>query len=296
VRAAVSAAVAAAVSLALLVTASAATPAEDLERARQSFRSGDFQTALPLLNFLLYPTPRLARSDDLLEAHVLLGACGFETGDRAVAKREFEQALYLSAELTLEPLLFSVGAMRFFDDTKQALEERTRRNAEKRALAEERERLRKYRASLIVYEVRPFYVNFVPFAAGQFQNGQRTKGVLFSTSQAAAFAASAGIWVYLVSQYGYNGRVPPEDASNVRLLQQMEIGAGAAFWVLYSWGVVDALLHYKPRAQIQGDDSLLPEDLRDLEKPKSKKSVSPRSWIGPLATPGGLGLGMGTEF
>ena len=289
-----------------------ATPAEDLERARQTFRAGDFQAAQPLLSFLLYPTPRLARSDDLLEAHVLLGACGFETGDRVVARREFEQALYLSAELTLERLLFSDGAVRFFEDTKAALQERQRRNAEKRALAEERDRLRKYRESLIVYEVRPFYVNFVPFGAGQFQNGNRTRGLLFATSQAAAFAASAGIWIYLVNQYGFNGRVPTEEAESARLLQQLEIGAGAAFWAFYSWGVVDALLHYKPRAQVEGDDSLLPEDLRKLDGRTPRRSTTPaasavrrasprrepekRSWFGPAPVPGGVVLGLGTEF
>ncbi|MEZ4359709.1 MAG: hypothetical protein R3B48_05975 [Kofleriaceae bacterium] len=294
--------VAAAVSLALALprAARAATPAEELELARQSFRAGDCQTAQPLLSYLLYPTPRLARSDDLLEAHVLLGACGVETGDRASARREFEQALYLSGDLTLEPLLFSAEAVSFFDDIKASLEERKRRNAEKRALAEERERLRRYRESLIVYEVRPFYVNFVPFGAGQFQNGQRTKGLVFSTSQALAFAASAGIWVYLVGQYGYNGRVPTDDASDVRLLQQLEIGAGVAFWGLYSWSVVDALLNYQPRAQVEveGDDSLLPEELRSLEPParKKRKAPEPRSWLGPQPTSGGLIFGMGTEF
>ncbi len=280
--------------------AAAATPAEDLERARQSFRAGDFQTALPLLNLLLYPNPRLARSEDLLEAHVLLGACGFETGDRSIARREFEHALYLAADSALDPMLFSSDAVRFFEDTRTALEERKRRNDEKRALAAERERLFKYRESLIVYEVRPFYVNFVPFGAGQFQNGERAKGLLFSTAQALTFAASAGIWVYLVSQYGYNGRVPPEDAENVRLLQQLQIATGATFWGVYSWSVVDSLLHYKPRAQVQGDDSLLPQELRELDdantKKKKKKSPSPRSWLGPAPTPGGVILGLGGEF
>ncbi len=285
------------------IPAAAATPAEDLERARQTFRAGDFQTAAPLLNFLLYPTPRLARSDDLLEAHVLLGACAFETGDRGIARREFEQALYLAADSSLDPSLFSADAVRFFEDIRTALDERKRRNAEKRALAEERERLLRYRESLVVYEVRPFYVNFVPFGAGQFQNGETTKGLLFATAQAITFAASAGIWTYLVSQYGYNGRIPPEDAEQVRLLQQIQIGTGAAFWAIYSGGVVDSLLHYKPRAQVEGDDSLLPEDLREINsKAKSKSTKNkkqepgPRSWFGPSPTPGGLVLGLGGEF
>ena len=110
-------------------------------------------------------------------------------------------------------------------------------------------------------------------------------------------------------QYGYNGRVPPEDAENVRLMQQLEIGAGIAFWSIYSWSVVDSLLHYKPRAQVEGDDSLMPEELRDLEsdqkakseksekaKAKSRKSPSPRSWLGPAPAPGGVVLGLGGEF
>lgn len=248
------------VLLSLLVARApaSAAPADELVTARQHFRASDFVAALPTLNFLLYPTPRLANTDDLIEAHTLLGACSFATGDRATATREFEQALFLSNDVNLDPLLFSTETIRHFDQTKAALAARNLRDAETRALAEERERLRKYRESLIVYEVRSYYVNFVPFGAGQFQNRQVGKGIFFAGTQLATGGTSLGIWLYLVGKYGYGGRVPPEDASFARRLQQIEIGTGAAFLGLMAWGVVDSLVKYQPRVQVSSDDTLMP--------------------------------------
>jgi len=229
-RAALIAATAATLVLTATTARAAATPSEDLDRARDAFRRGDYQSAIPLLNYLLYPTPRLAQSQDLVEAHVLLGVCAFESGDRKTATREFEEALFLQSDLALEGnALFSRAAVAFFEETKNAAEERGRRDAERRSLAEERERLRRYKESLIVYEVRPYYVNFIPFGAGQFQNGQRGKGIAFASAEAATGALSAGIWLYLVGEYGFGGRVPPgADAEFVRTLEQIEVGAGIA--------------------------------------------------------------------
>ena len=55
------------------------------------------------------------------------------------------------------------------------------------------------------------YVNFIPFGAGQLQNGGRGKGFGFAIAEGVTGAASAGIWLYLVDRYP-DGRVPPEDA------------------------------------------------------------------------------------
>jgi len=240
------------------VAPATAAPADELINARQQFRAGNFAAALPPLNFLLYPTPRLAKSDDLVEAHTLLGACSYETGDRATATREFEQALFLSSDVALDPLLFSSEAIRHFDQTKANLVARKLRDAEARALAEERERLRKYRESLIVYEVRSYYVNFVPFGAGQFQNRKIAKGVFFAGTQLVTGGTSLGIWLYLAGKYGYGGRVPTEDFKLVQTLQGVEIATGAACLGLMAWGVIDSLVQYQPRVQVSGDDSLMP--------------------------------------
>jgi hypothetical protein len=288
----------------------AATPAEDLARARDAFRRGDCQTAIPLLNILLYPTPRLAQTSDLVEAHVLFGACAFESGDRPTATREFEEALFLQSDLSIDGnALFSRRTIDFFGEIRGAVEERRKRDAERRALAEERERLRRYRESLIVYEVRPYYVNFIPFGAGQFQNGDRGKGLAFAASQATTGALSAGIWLYLVGEYGIGGTVPDDEIERARLLQQIEIGAGVACLGLVAWGVVDSLLNYKPRVQVEGDDSLLPsggaprtddgDDDDDGTRKRSRQPAIERPSslrLSPVPVPGGAAAILSWDF
>ena len=259
----------------------AATPADDLQRARDSFRQGDFVAAIPLLTYLLYPTPHLARASDLIEAHVLLAVCAFETGDRTTASREFEEALYLQGDLTLETVLFSTAAVRYFEEQKAIITERNRLNTERRRIAEENERYKALLASIVVIETRPYYINFVPFGAGQFQNGQPRKGIAFAAGQGVTGAVSAGIWLYLWGTYGFNGKVPKDDANFVRRLEEIEIGTGIACLGLVAYGIVDSLLNYRPSVQRKADESNLPPELRRKPEP----STPPRR--GPTPKPEG---------
>lgn len=275
-----------------------ATPATELERARQSFSSRDWQTAIPVLTALLYPVLQLVRQEDVVEAHVLLGAAHFETQNRKRAQEEFEKALQLEPDRSLNTLRFSDGAIRMFDDTKAELRARLERDAEKKAVAERLAAVEAYKKSLVVLEARPYYVNFIPFGAGQFQNKQRKKGMLFAAGQLLTGGASAGIFLYLASTYGLDAKVPREDSERIRRLQQIEIGTGVAFIGLYAWGVVDAMLHHKAHAQIKGDDSLLPDDLRELRTPPKPKrtSLRDRLRLGPILMPnGGAGIGLSLE-
>ena len=295
-----------ALALALVLIApvpeAAASPRQDLDLARQSFRQHDYDSARKLATFLLYPDEKLAMPDDLVEAHVILGASNFETGHNAEAKLEFEKALQIQPEKSLTDLLFSEGAIRLFDHTKAELVEREERDAQLRRLVDERERIRKYKESLVFVEKRSFIINFAPFGAGQFQNKQPTRGLLFAVGEGLTGATSVTAFLYLAGKYGLNAKVPRLDGPGVRQLQQVEIGTGIAFFAIYAWGVVDALLHYKPTVQIEGDDSLLPL-LRDLpsDKPPAK-SRRPRKtsfldhWrVGPLIARDTAGLGLTWE-
>jgi tetratricopeptide (TPR) repeat protein len=289
----------AAVAVAALVAAgagrAAASPSQDLERARQAFREHDYESAARLATYLLYPEERLALPIDLVEAHVILGASNFEIGHRTEAKHEFEKALQMQPEKVLTDMLFTDGAIRLFDETKADIEARARRDAELRKIADERERIRKYRESLVVVERRSFGVNFVPFGAGQFQNKQPTRGLLFAAGEGLTGGLSIGIFIYLSGRYGLNASIPLADGPGVRQLQQIEIGAGIAFFAIYALGVVDSLLHYKPRVQIEGDDSLLPlpPDVPDTRKPRpARTSLRNRIHLAPIAAPRGAGIGL----
>jgi hypothetical protein len=87
--------------------------------------------------------------------------------------------------------------------------------------------------------------------------------------------------------------VPAVDVPTVRQLEQIEIGAGIAFFAIYALGVVDSLLHYKPRVQIEGDDSLLPLPPDVPAKPRAgKTSLLDRIHLAPIAVRGGAGIGL----
>lgn len=288
------------VVLALGGAIASASPAQDLERARQSFRQHDYDAAMKLATYLLYPDEKLALPTDLVEAHVILGASNFETGHRAEARSEFEKALQIQPDRSLTDLLFSEGAIRLFDQTKADIEARAERDAQLRKLADERERIRRYKESFVVVEKHSFGINFAPFGAGQFQNKQPVRGVLFAAGQGLTGGISAGVFLYLAGKYGLNAKVPVVEGPRVRRLQQIEIGTGIAFFAIYAWGVVDALLHYKPSVQIEGDDSLLPP-LRDLPAdklhrlPAKKTSLVDRVRLRPMISPDTAGIGLTWE-
>lgn len=288
-----------------LATPAHASPTQDLDRARHSFREHDYDAAIRLTTYLLYPDEKLAAPADLVEAHVILGASNFETGRRVEAKAEFEKALQIQPDKSLTDKLFSEGAIRLFDETKADITARAERDAQLRKLAEERERLRKFRDSLVFVEKRSFIVNFAPFGAGQFQNKQPVRGILFAGGQGLTAGASVGTYIYLAGKYGFGGRVPLAEAQRARRLQQIQVGTGIAFYAVYAWSVVDALMHYKPTVRIEGDDSLLPQLTPDKDRqrneparprpPVKKSSLFERMRVQPMLTPDSAGIGLAWE-
>jgi len=278
-----------------------AAPALELDRGRDSFKRGDWQSAIEVINLLLYPELQLARKEQVVEAHILLGAAYYQTGNRERAREEFQRALEIEPEQSIGTRLYSEGAIRLFDETKTDLRIAKEREDERRRVAQRLADIEAYKKSLIVYETHPYYVNFVPFGAGQFQNRQRGKGLAFAATQAATGGISAGIFLYLASKYGLvSDDVPLDEQVAVLRLQQIEVAAGVAFLGLYAWSVIDSLRAYKPRQRVEGEDSLLPPELRAPPAPApppKKTSLRDRVHVHPVLVPhGGAGLGLSLEL
>ena len=267
-----------------------AGPLQDLERAQRNFKSKDCQSAIPILKDLLYPKPQLARTSDLCEAHVLLGVCHYEGGRREDAKSEFEACLGLDPSKTLEPLIFTEGQVRLFDETRADVEARAKRDRELRELEERNERIRRLLENTREYETRSWGVNFVPLGAPQFQNGHRTKGFLVAAGQGVTAATSLGVFLYLATTYGLEAKVPLEDAASVRRLQQIQVVSGALFFAVYGYSVIDGFWNFKPRVQVDLDPQLREE----LKKTAPKKTAS-HVQIGPVLLPSGAGVGISWE-
>lgn len=278
------------VVLVLAVGVAHADPKQDLDRALRNFKSKDCQSAILILKDLLYPEPKLAADSSLCEAHVVLGACHYEGGRRDDAKSEFEACLAIDPTKSLEPLIYSEAQVRLFDETKADVEARAKRDRELRELQAERERLRRLVENTRNFETRSWAVNFAPFGAGQFQNGHRTKGILVATGQGITAVTSLGIFLYLAGTYGLEAKVPLEDAASIRRLQQIEVVSGAAFFAIYGYSIIDGILNFKPRVQIDVDPQL-----REELKKKTPKKTSSRLRFGPVLLPGGAGIGLAWE-
>jgi tetratricopeptide (TPR) repeat protein len=284
------------------VSTAMATPGEDLAQARKAFREGQFNIALEKYNALLYPDLRLAGTEDLVEAYINLGVCRLETGDDEGAKREFGRALELDPTKQLDTLVITnKKAIELYDDTKADIRTRKERESAKQREALEKERLRKLRASLIGYRDNPYFLNFAPFGVGHLWYGKTFKGIALGTAQLATLSTSLGIWFTLVAKYGIRSdKVPLDDAQRVLTMQRIEVGAGVAFIGFYIWSVIDMHRHYEPQTRTKIDESLLPPELREIEKKPAAKpkqtSLLERMFVAPILTPDGAGIGLGWEM
>ena len=281
--------------LAALAAPARGTPSSDLDDARKSFRQHDWNESKKVAKDLIYPHETLGSPDDIVEAHVLVGASDFELGDPQGAREEFTKALEIERDRELTHNVFSEGVVKLFDDTKAELDRRDQQRQQEERDAITRQKWEDYLANSHLYEAHPYIYNFVPFGAGQFQNHNNLRGILLASGEGVALGTSFGIWAYLVETYGLSSsRVPLAEAQTVRTLQQVEIGTGVAFLGLWGFGIVDALLHYRPTELVKSNDLLLPPELRPTKPPK-KTSLFDRLHVVPMASRSGVGLGVGWE-
>jgi len=282
----------------VLVAAPAqASPHDQLEQAGKAFQARDWQSAKQIANDLLYPPPsQLGSQADVEDAYLILGASAFELGDIPRARQEFENALKLDPDKILTTFTFSQGAVRLFEETRADLKTRAERDAEKRRQSEREQEIANFWKNTRFVETHQYYLNFMPFGAGQFQNHDRWAGIGFATGEAATLATSLGIWFYLTDKYGINCPkcVATADAPSVLRMQQVEVVSAGAFFLIYGASILHALYHYQPQTDLKGDPSLLPPDLRTVE-PAKKTSFRDRIHVGPMWTPSGVGVGIGWE-
>jgi tetratricopeptide (TPR) repeat protein len=268
-----------------------ATPAEELEQARESFLSGDYEGAVGRFSALLYPKSRLAEASTIAQAHLLLGVCYFETKQLKSAETEFEEALFLDSLLRLDANIFSAEVIEFFNAKREELEKAATAAAEREQLTRKQQALDRAIKNLVVLEKQRYWVNFVPFGAGQFQNGQKRKGFTFFAAETLTGGVSVGLWSYQVIKYGFRGKVPRDEVSTVNTLQVVQIGSGVVFFGLLAWGIVDSLSNYEHAVTRQADPSLIKEleDIYDIKPTTSMQLV-------PLITNDGGGMSAVWEF
>jgi hypothetical protein len=252
---------------------SPATPSAEFERGKNAFARGEYGRALELLRPLVYPEVRLETEGEVVQAHRMLGVASLYENDAESARLEFRKLLELRPDYRFDPLLDPPRVVDFFnlvvqdEEAELAAIEAKRRHREQELAARQRreaERQRAQQAVVLRYDHHPYAVNFLPFGAGQFQNGQRKKGWLFFGAEAALGGASLAAFTTNFALFGVAPQrrctsaqagalpapCPPMDIDRTdenlsKNLLRVQLVTGGLFFAVAIWGVVDALRHYE---------------------------------------------------
>lgn len=261
--------------LVLLLFALAAQPgpaSADFERGKSAYERGEYGRAVTILRPLLYPEIRLQSEGEVAQTHRMLGVAHLFEKQNDLAAQSFRKLLQLRPEYRFDPLLDPPQVVDFFNGVLRAYEGElaqfdTRRKAAELASKREREALERARNGPTIIEKRyarnSFSVNFIPFGAGQFQNGQRGKGHAFLWTEATLAAVSIGALATNFALYGVRATRPTvcntsgsdchadtTDENRSRALTRVQLVSGGLFFAVAAWGIADALLHYQPEVAL----------------------------------------------
>jgi hypothetical protein len=291
-----------------LLVLQTSSPSAEYARGKIAFDRGEYARAIEILRPLLYPEPRLQSEGEIVPAHRMLGVAHLFERQNDQAAQEFRKLLQLRPDYRMDPLLDPPLVVDFFNgvlkqqETELAELGRMREEAE----ADERRRREAVRNGSVLVERRfvrnSLAVAFLPFGAGQFQNGQRKKGWIFLGTQAFLAGISVAAFTTNFAVYGFRpvircqkadasargsgcspGYRPNSDQSRSQLLLRVQLVSGALFFGAAIWGVTDAILSFHPEVEIAPTDKKGEPAPRAGLRPRLVLTSSEGSWGGALA-------------
>lgn len=250
------------------------TPRAEFQRGKSAFDRSDWPRAIEALRPLLYPDIRLETEGEIVQAHRMLAVAHLYVEQNDLAAQEFRKLLQLRPDYRFDPILDPPRVVDFFNGVLREHEAEVARIEGQRREAEEARRREgdlRTRGTETVVEKRigrnSFAVNFIPFGAGQFQNGERAKGWAFLLSESVLGAASLGAFATNFAVYGITpkrgclvmGRPCPADKidrsseERSRLLSRIALVSGGLFYATVAWGIADAIMNFRPEVPLSSD-------------------------------------------
>lgn len=241
------------------------SPLDDLRRAKDHFEYGEYEEARRVAEALLARNV-LAADEHLIDANRIV-ALSYLYGDRPDrrerAQEYFLQLLSIEPDYRLDPFFTPPAAVAFFDQVRQENEERLapirqqRRLAKQARAAEEaarrrflEERMKEREEAeggvLRVVERRHLPVVFLPFGAGQFQNGQTGAGIAIASIQMGAGIASIASYLLVERLRQDDGGYAPGDLRAARTFDTVKWATAAVFYGAWLYGALDAWAGFEP--------------------------------------------------
>lgn len=278
-RARLVAAAALACSLVAALPASAQTPVESFEQARQAYLRGEFDEVVRRLDPLVGgPMPMIRDRVLVRESRKYLGAAYVLTGREPLAEDQFRELLVALgdglATYELEPAaLFPQVVQTVFRRVRGRLVQE-REDAESRRAAEAAEREAERREALLtllalaqVHEVEVPHdaaLAWIPFGVGQFQNGNPTLGAFFLVSEAVTLTGAAVLAAWTIA-YEASRPTAVIDRGIQRGLHVANWVSLGAFGVLAIAGVAEAHINFVPSRTVRREREVPPDVLESLE-------------------------------
>ncbi len=263
--------------IALLIALTLAAPPE-LKRAKDRYEFGAYNEAAAALRQLLKGAPQLSDAE-AIDAYRMLGISEYQLGDKAAARAAFVNLLSVEPDYALDAFLVPPAIVEFFDGVKKEheaalapLRDRKRELREQQRLADEAKRklLSEEQSrtgppeKVVLVEERVYLFNWLPFGAGQFQNGEKAKGTAIAAGEIVLGLVNISAILFhnqiaqdrtrtcVSGQAGCSN--PPYYDSDRQLLSQVDtvkyVSAGL-FWALYAYGVWDAHRNFVPRVETE---------------------------------------------
>jgi tetratricopeptide (TPR) repeat protein len=254
---------------------------DQFQSAREAYESLNYDHAADLFRGLVADAMPFDRRPLVLESRKYLAAAYMFLRRYSDAEAQFELLLQADHDYVLDPLAFPDEVVAKFNEVKARVSEerarseqqRTEREAQERVQSELVDRQQKQRLGRLyalagtqtIEQRNSRWVAFMPFGAGQFQNGDSGLGLLLAVSQAVLLSTTVVTFVLHESLRDEPAPAVPEDArlaeSAFRITNQVSFGLFMAVAVA---GVVDAQVRYKPSRTYERPRAL-PPDLLELE-------------------------------
>jgi hypothetical protein len=248
----------------LLFQSQSAGTAEELQRGKNAYDRGEYSRAVEIVYPLLYPEMHLQSDGQIIQAHRILGVSFLFENKKSEAEQEFHKLLQLVPDYRFDALLDPPEVVDFFNSVRKSYaSELSQLEARRKAVEEQRSR-----PTIVERRVgrNSFTVNFVPFGAGQFQNGQRKKGWAFLIAESTLGAVSIAAFASNIAVYGLrpqrscrvdladaacpSDQISHTDENRSRWLTRVQVGSGAMFFAAVAWGILDAIYYYRPETQL----------------------------------------------
>jgi tetratricopeptide (TPR) repeat protein len=265
-------------AIAPFVRRASADEPSDLAKGRYAYGAGGYDEADAAFRAMLAPTTGTLHDSVLVnEARMYWGATLVAKGQTVDATRQFEAILAVDPKYEPDPAVFPVQVGYLFIDTRARFQERARQLEEQKAQREKLKReqdeaakkamldrlryLETLAAEDRVVEQHSRWIAFVPFGAGQFENGQTALGFVFGGVETLLLAGTlVTVPIYLTqlhdSSVAYqqglglqNQSIAQQYLDRANQARIANLAFNGALYLTMIVGVVQAQIAFEPEVQ-----------------------------------------------